>query len=106
MKVKFTSEEVLDSFDGIQRAEPNPFLFTRIQARMAAEDKSTVFAVVRFITRPAFALSIAFLFVFINGYLLMNQLESSQANAEEMGQAVAMEYVQHTVNPYDQNELP
>lgn len=34
MKMKFTSEEVINSLEGIQRAEGSPFLFTRIQARM------------------------------------------------------------------------
>lgn len=106
MKVKFTSEEVLNSLEGIQKAEPKPFLFTRIQARMANEDNSFVYTVVRFMTRPVFALSFASLFFFINGYLLINQINASQSNTDEMGQPIAAEYVMHTVNPYDQNELP
>jgi len=38
MKMKFTSEEVINSLEGIQRAEGSPFLFTRIQARMKKEE--------------------------------------------------------------------
>ena len=33
-------EETLKAFDGIKRAKPKPFLFTRLQARMKAEKVS------------------------------------------------------------------
>ncbi|MEY4740157.1 MAG: hypothetical protein RLZZ05_1541, partial [Bacteroidota bacterium] len=54
MKMKFTSEEVINSLEGIQRAEGSPFLFTRIQARMKKEENRPEMVFFRFITRPAF----------------------------------------------------
>jgi hypothetical protein len=34
METRITSEEIINSLDGIQRAEPSPFLYTRIHARL------------------------------------------------------------------------
>jgi hypothetical protein len=34
MEKRFNIDEIISSLDGIQRAEPQPFLFTRIMGRM------------------------------------------------------------------------
>jgi len=105
MKMKFTSEEVINSLEGIQRAEGSPFLFTRIQARMKQEENRPEMVFFRFITRPAFALAIALFFIAINGYLITNSVNKHNA-MDDLGQPLAAEYVQHDLNPYETNELP
>jgi len=105
MKMKFTSEEVINSLEGIQRAEGAPFLFTRIQARMKKEENRPEMVFFRFITRPAFALAIALFFIAINGYLVSNSFNKQNA-MDDLGQPLAAEYVQHDINPYETNELP
>jgi hypothetical protein len=105
MKMKFTSEEVINSLEGIQRAEGAPFLFTRIEARMKKEENRPEMVFFRFITRPAFALTIALFFISINGYLVSNSF-SRQNAMDDLGQPLAAEYVQHDINPYETNELP
>jgi hypothetical protein len=105
MKMKFTSEEVINSLEGIQRAEGSPFLFTRIQARMKKEENRPEMVFFRFITRPAFALAIALFFIAINGYLVSNSFNKQNA-MDDLGQPLAAEYVQHDINPYETNELP
>ncbi len=105
MKMKFTSEEVINSREGIQRAEGSPFLFTRIQARMKKEENRPEMVFFRFITRPAFALAIALFFIAINGYLVSNSFNKQNA-MDDLGQPLAAEYVQHDINPYETNELP
>ena len=105
MKMKFTSEEVINSLEGIQRAEGSPFLFTRIQARMKKEENRPEMVFFRFITRPAFALAIALFFIAINGYLVTNSVNKNNA-MDDLGQPLAAEYVQHDLNPYESNELP
>ena len=105
MKKRFTSEEVINSLEGIQRAEGSPFLFTRIQARMKKEENRPEMVFFRFITRPAFALAIALFFIAINGYLVTNSVNKKNA-MEDFGQPLAAEYVQHDLNPYETNELP
>lgn len=103
-KSKFNSEEIINSLDGIVRAEPRPFLFTRIQARMMQEEKLPELAVLRFITRPVFVLSLTLLFISINAYIAINRMESG--NAEEISQPIAAEYVQPDALPYELNETP
>lgn len=105
MKMKFTSEEVINSLEGIQRAEGSPFLFTRIQARMKKEENQPEMVFFRFITRPAFALAFALFFIAINGYLITNSVNKNNA-IDDIGQPLAAEYVQHDLNPYEINELP
>ena len=105
MKQKFTSEEVINSLEGIQRAEGSPFLFTRIQARMKKEENQPEMVFFRFITRPAFALAFALFFIAINGYLITNSVNKNNA-LDDLGQPLAAEYVQHDLNPYETNELP
>lgn len=104
MKQQFTSEEVINSLEGIQRAEGAPFLFTRIQARMKKEENRPEMVFFRFITRPAFALALALFFIAINGYLITSI--NSTHTLEDLGQPLAAEYVQHDLNPYETNELP
>ena len=105
MKMKFTSEEVINSLEGIQRAEGSPFLFTRIQARMKKEENRPEMVFFRFITRPAFAMAFALFFIAINGYLITNSVSKHNA-LDDVGQPLAAEYVQHDLNPYESNELP
>lgn len=105
MKMKFTSEEVINSLEGIQRAEGSPFLFTRIEARMKKEENRPEMVFFRFITRPAFAVAIALFFITINGYLVTNSVNKNNA-MDDLGQPLAAEYVQHDLNPYESNELP
>ncbi|MEY3577449.1 MAG: hypothetical protein RL394_1033 [Bacteroidota bacterium] len=105
MKMKFTSEEVINSLEGIQRAEGSPFLFTRIQARMKKEENLPEIVFFKFITRPAFALAIAVFFIAINVYLVSNSFNRQNA-MDDLGQPLAAEYVQHDLNPYETNELP
>ena len=105
MKMKFTSEEVINSLEGIQRAEGSPFLFTRIQARMKKEENLPEIVFFKFITRPAFALAIAVFFIAINVYMVSNSFNRQNA-MDDLGQPLAAEYVQHDLNPYETIELP
>jgi len=104
MKQKFTSEEIINSLQGIGRAEPHPFLFTRIQSKMMKEEKLPELAVFRFITRPAFVLSLLVLFVSINGYIAIQKL--NDISNDDFAQSIAAEYVQPDALPYDSNEAP
>jgi hypothetical protein len=104
MNRKFNTEEILNSLDGIDRAEPRPFLFTRIQARMMQEERLPELAVLRFITRPAFVVSLCLVFISINSYVAINREE--YGNTDEISQPIAAEYVQPDALPYDSNENP
>ena len=105
MEKRFNIQEIMDSLDGIQKAEAQPFLFTRIMGRMRKEEKTADQVIYRLITRPALALAIGCFFIGLNTYFIIERLESSSSN-NEVNQPLAAEYVQHDVNPYEPNEIP
>lgn len=106
MKTKFTTEEIINSLDGIQRAEPAPFLYTRVHARLIRNENSMVFTIFRYITKPSFVMALVMLIILINGYIMFNRIEM-QEHQEEMNQSIAAEYGrQNAINPYELNEAP
>ena len=58
-------EATLNSLDGVQRATANPFLYTRVEARIKAGNGSWDKAA-GFIARPVFAFAALALFICIN----------------------------------------
>jgi hypothetical protein len=100
MNTKYTPEEILNSLDGMQKAAPSPFLFTRIQGRMAKEGNSQLMTFFRYVTTPAFSLSVACLFILINGYFLTTNVDQD-ISLEDNSQSIAAEYVQQPLNPYE-----
>ena len=59
-------EKTLESLDGIQRAGANPYLFTRIEARLEKEEKSFWSGALTFISRPSVAVPAIVLTILIN----------------------------------------
>ncbi|MGZ5219570.1 MAG: hypothetical protein ACXWV2_00430 [Chitinophagaceae bacterium] len=72
-------EETLNSLDGIQRAEPGPWLFSRVKGRLAQEEKTAWGAVGSFLSRPAIAIAALCLILMLNGFLLLNQEKEPSA---------------------------
>lgn len=106
MKAKFTTEEIINSLEGIQRAEPAPFLYTRVHARLLRNESSVVFTIFRYITKPSFVMAVVMLIILVNGFIMYNRIEIQQ-NQEEMSQTIAAEYGrQNAINPYELNETP
>ena len=83
-------EEALDSVADIRRAEPKPFFFTRVMARLAREEKSVWEIICRVVTRPAVALSSITLVLLLNFLVLFS--ESSDAEPEIAEMAMVDEY--------------
>jgi len=102
MSTKFTPEQIIESLEGVERAEPKPFLHTRILARMAKEETGGFALIFRVITAPAFSLAIAVLFILINGYFMIKATDSN-IDTSDLSQGIVAEYNQHSLNPY---ELP
>jgi hypothetical protein len=105
MKPNFISEEIINSLEGIERAQPTPFLYTRVHARLIKIQHSPEINFFKFVTRPAFVLGVVLLIVFMNGYFMMNRTNLFNTQ-EEVSQSLAVEYGQNTPNPYDLNETP
>jgi hypothetical protein len=69
-------EETLNSLDGIQRATPQPWLFSRVKAKLQQdqEEERTVWGTISsFLSKPAVAIAGLFLILFLNGVFLYNQ---------------------------------
>ncbi|MFM1795166.1 MAG: hypothetical protein RL642_1551 [Bacteroidota bacterium] len=106
MKKGYSIEEIMNSLDGIERAEPAPFLFTRVHARYLKNENSQALTLFRFIAKPSFVMAVAFLIILINGYIMYNR-NAFQQQQDEMGQTIAAEYGrQNAINPYELNEAP
>ncbi|HEX6845539.1 MAG TPA: hypothetical protein VF144_01110 [Chitinophagaceae bacterium] len=91
-KIQQEVERTLQCLDGIKRAEANPFLFTRIQARMnkPAGVWERTFS---FISKPAIAVAIVVLVMTVNGWALWNGSGSNgTVTAETNVSELASEY--------------
>lgn len=74
-------EKILHSLEGIERAEPRPFFFTRLEARMQRENN--VWATITgFLARPAMAFSVIVIVLIINAIALINTFDSPQSVAD------------------------
>src|ERR1700752_1537016 len=58
--------DALASIDGIERAEPKPFLFTRVMAKMQATKETVWEKASGFISRPSFAIAGLSLVIVLN----------------------------------------
>lgn len=88
------ANDVLASVDGIQRAQANPFLYTRVMARLQADNNGWERAA-GLLSRPAFALSAVVVFIAINAGVLFwsqNEEETSLAQKQTVEQALASEF--------------
>ena len=76
-------EETLKSLDGARRATPQPWLFSRIKARLSreeAEDRTVWGAWASFLSRPAVVIAGLCVILLFNGVLLFNETAVSPAS--------------------------
>lgn len=88
------ADQVLESLDGMQRAQSNPFLFTKVMARLEAENNGWE-RVAGWLSKPAFAISAVVLFMAINAGVLLwsqNEGEAAVAHKQTIDQALAGEF--------------
>ena len=86
-------EKTLNSLDNIQRAESNPFLYTRIKAALQKEERSAWGKAIGFMARPVVAVATIFLVLLINFAVFFT---TKQQSTEEDQQLYASEYFSNT----------
>ena len=69
-KIQQEIEQTMQCLDGAKRAEANPFLFTRIQARMNKDSNRWEERTFSFISRPIIAVAIVLVVMAVNGWAL------------------------------------
>jgi hypothetical protein len=85
-------DEVMGSVDNIQRAMPNPFFYTRLEARMTASKMNSWEKLSRLVSRPAIAAVTLSLVLIINALVLVEGISaldnvpdlSEMASAEDL----------------------
>lgn len=73
-------DNIIDSLNGIQRATPGPFFFTRVSARVQREQKSPWQQLARLVARPAIAITGLCLVLLINILAVINRSEVTVSN--------------------------
>jgi hypothetical protein len=94
--IKGEVEKTLQSLDGLERATANPFLYTRIRAKMMRQENSRWEKIYSFISRPVIAIAILIAVIMINGWMMYNgsQKNGPVANTEiNAGNDINNEYM-------------
>jgi hypothetical protein len=70
-------QEALDSLDGIQRAEPQPFFYTRLVGRLQRDQKTIWETMGSFLSRPVVAFAGLFLILLLNVFIVSQRNNDS-----------------------------
>ena len=100
-------EETINSFDGAKRAESNPFLPTKIFARLRdREDVQNAWSKAgSFLSRPAVALTGLLLIILVNVAIIINNKEDN--NTIQNLTSVKDEFAINVISIYDnENQEP
>ena len=80
-------EDVLNSLDGIQRAEPQPWFFSRVKGRLSRQEAKTGWeSIGSFLSRPAVAIAGLVLILALNGFVLLNQTSADAVASNQIEQ--------------------
>ena len=107
-KIQQEIERTLQSLDGLKRAEANPFLFTRIKARMTKKANGWEEGIFSFVSRPVIAVAILLLVMAVNGWALWGSgtVDSIGDTSNSLGSELANEYnTVASVNNYDYENM-
>ena len=99
---KPNTEEILNSLEGIHRASPRPFFYTRVMAQL--DQSSRWEKIASLISRPAFAMAVIVLFLFINSVILYSSSSrATSAPQDESSLAIENDYELSIPSLYDIN---
>jgi hypothetical protein len=86
----------LNSFDGASRAEAPAFFYTRLIARMESVSVSIWSRWAAILARPAVSLGILFIFLLMNGYLILSNLPKEEESHQQ-------DYISQQITYFDTN---
>ncbi len=75
--------EALDSLEGMHRAEPAPWFYTRVNARLQKEAGSIWVSAGRLLSRPGIAIAGVMIILTMNVVLLVRGTSTGSARAEQ-----------------------
>lgn len=100
-------EETLNSLDGIRRAEPRPFFYTRLMGRLQRNEKTIWETMGSFMAKPVVVIAgLCFILVF-NAFMLLRQdaANAIQTQASNEQLATDNEYLLATNSSFDFENL-
>jgi hypothetical protein len=89
VQIQHEVDKTLESLDGIQRAEANPYLFTRVKAALQKEVTGPWATAIQFMGRPVVAIATIIIVLMINMAVFFSVRSKSN---EEDQQLYANEY--------------
>jgi hypothetical protein len=95
--------ETLGSLDGIQKAEPKPFMFTRIMARVNQKEETIWEKLASLVSNPAVAFATVILFIAINAFVLFNVSGDSPSEVQEPALVADSDFGLSVSSMYDIN---
>ena len=94
-------EDTMRSLDGIEKANPNPFFFTRLEARMQRQ-KGIWDSISSFVTKPLITFACISLVIMINAAVIFSSTGLQGAdNSQGNEPATVDEYTQVSSTLYD-----
>ena len=75
--IQHQAEAALNSLNGLSKASPGPYFFTRLQARMNRGSKNIWDQLVFTLNRPVVAIGLAILVIAINASVVLQEHESA-----------------------------
>lgn len=101
MKKEQQIESILNSLEGIERSSPEPFFYTRLQARMQPAS-SLIEKIIYIVSRPAVAFVTIAIIVLINTFAIVaTNAESANDQVTSAEIATVDEYMQVSANLFD-----
>ena len=98
-------ENALESLDGIQRATPPPYFYTRLKAKMARQDREWG-GIVSVISKPVFAIAVACAVLLVNSWVFYRaDVKPVNGNSSMAASDVSDEY-NLAVNTFYNYETP
>ena len=97
------TDEVLDSFSGLHKAAPRPFLYTRVMAHINRVQDSAWEKTASLLSRPAVAFATVVLFVVINVVVLFRVSADSSPAAQEPALVAGNDFGLSVTSIYDLN---
>lgn len=100
------SDKILNSLNGIKRMQAPDFFYTRLKAKMLAEETSPSVKQNNRILRPVYAIAFLALLIAFNFISLLKQSneQSNTVNADENSQTIASAYHLDDNLSYDLNQ--
>jgi len=106
--IKSKIDKALESLDGLQKAEPTSFFYTRVRARLEREERNVWETTGKFLARPVVAFAGLFLILGLNAFILFEKNTSSTLPGQytqQNGQVQEDESILTAANTFEYENL-